>query len=278
MTRIGTVRELVRYPVKSMQGQPVERTPMSRDGVADDRRLAVRDLETGKVASAKQPSRWRALLDCRASLTDEAGGAVEVTLPDGRTLVHGRDDLDAELSRLLDREVALVTAAPGELGAYDSDWPRIAGLTLEGAHEFPVALATEAVTFADLAAIHLMTSATLARLRSLRPEATIEPRRFRPNLVVDTGDESDFLEDAWVGQRLRLGEEVELAVTLRTPRCVMTTVAQPGLEHEPDVLRAAAANRHDVAGAGTFACAGVYAEVAVPGTVALDDPVTLVGS
>lgn len=271
MATVGTVQELVHYPVKSMQGQAVAQASVSGHGLDADRRYALRDLETGLVASAKQPQRWRALLDCHATMD----GELRVRLPDGRTLTHGEHDLDRELSDHLGRPVELIEAAPGELGTYDSEWPRIAGVTLEGNHEFPVALATEAVTFADLAAIHLMTSASLHRLRTLTPDSTIEPRRFRPNLVIDTGDDPDFLEDRWVGRTLRIAGRVELQVTLLTPRCVMTTVAQPGLEHDPGVLRAAAENRHEVGGVGTFACAGVYAEVAAPGSITVGDAVSL---
>ncbi len=271
MEVVGTITELVRYPVKSMQGQPVERAAVSARGLEADRAYAVRDLETGKVASAKQPKRWRTLLDCHASVEDD----LRIRLPDGRTLTRESHDLDRELTELLGRDVRLVDTDDGELGTYDSQWPAIAGVTIEGDHEFPVAMATEAATFADLAALHLMTSSTMGRLRTLAPDATIEPRRFRPNLVIDTGDEAEFLEDQWVGRTLRIGEHVEVQITLRTPRCVMTTVEQPGLDRDPEVLRAAANNRHDL-GVGTFACAGVYAEVTADGPVALGDVVIVV--
>ena len=277
---VGTVAELVRYPVKSMQGQPVERASLSARGLEADRVWAVRDLETGKVASAKQPHRWRTLLDCHASVEDD----LRIRLPDGRTLTPGSHDLDRELTELLGRDVRLVDANDGELGSYDSEWPRIAGVTIEGDHEFPVAMGTEAATFADLAALHLLTSSTMGQLRTLAPDAAIETRRFRPNLVIDTGDEAAFLEDEWVGRTLRIGEHVEVQVTLHTPRCVMTTVEQPGtvgagsgraLDRDLEVLRAAAENRHDL-GVGTFACAGVYAEVTSDGPVALGDEVSVV--
>ena len=271
MSLVGTVAELVRYPVKSMQGQPVERAAVSSRGLEADRAYAVRDLETGKVASAKQPRQWRALLDCHASIEDD----LRIRLPDGRTLTRDTHDLDGELTALLGRDVRLVDVDDGELGTYDSQWPPIAGVTIEGDHEFPVAMGTEAATFADLAALHLLTSSTMARLRTLAPDAAIEPRRFRPNLVIDTGEEAAFLEDAWVGHTLRIGEHVEVQVTLRTPRCVMTTVEQPGLDRDLEVLRAAADNRHDL-GVGTFACAGVYAEVTTDGPVVIGAPVTLV--
>jgi uncharacterized protein len=267
---VGTVRELVRYPVKSLQGETLPEVAVNHHGLEHDRAYAVRDLATGKVASAKQPNPWAALLDCGARYDR----GLCVTLPDGRERSLADGELDAALSGLVGREVAVVGAARDRLGTYESQWPRVPGVSLEGEHEFPVAMATEAVSFVDLAAIHLLTTASLRRLQQLAGSATVDPRRFRPNLVIDTGEQADFLEDTWVDRRLRVGE-AELQVTLRTPRCVMPTLAQPGLAHEPAVLRAAATNRHDVGGVGAFACAGVYAEVVTPGAVRLDDPVEL---
>lgn len=75
-------------------------------------------------------------------------------------------------------------------------------------------------------------------------------------------DGSAFAEDAWTGATLALGE-VRLRLVSRTERCVMTTHAQPGLPYRPQVLKAAG-RRND-------ACAGIYAEVLVPGTVRIGD-------
>ena len=58
-------------------------------------------------------------------------------------------------------------------------------------------------TFFDCAAVHLLTTATLDRLRELYPPGRFEVRRFRPNIVVETGNgEKDFVENAWIGQIL----------------------------------------------------------------------------
>jgi hypothetical protein len=57
-------------------------------------------------------------------------------------------------------------------------------------------------------------------------------------------------------------------------RCVMTTLAQPGLPADRETLRTiAASNRIEIAGLGSWACAGVYADVASPGSVRTGDPV-----
>jgi hypothetical protein len=60
------------------------------------------------------------------------------------------------------------------------------------------------------------------------------------------------------------------------PRCVMTTLAQDDLPADTDVLRALVRhNRLEVAGAGVFPCAGVYAVVTHEGTARVGDPVVL---
>ncbi len=61
-----TVGRLWQYPVKSMQGEEVEQIVLGPGGVAGDRAYGFVDVETGKLASAKRPRRFGALLDCRA--------------------------------------------------------------------------------------------------------------------------------------------------------------------------------------------------------------------
>ena len=56
------VEELWRFPVKSMGGERLEHLEFDVDGVVGDRRFAVRDSETGLIASAKRPGRWGVLL------------------------------------------------------------------------------------------------------------------------------------------------------------------------------------------------------------------------
>ena len=65
MTGIS-VGKLWQYPVKSMQGEEVDEILLGTGGVAGDRAYGFVDVETGKLASAKRPKRFGALLDCRA--------------------------------------------------------------------------------------------------------------------------------------------------------------------------------------------------------------------
>ena len=87
-----------------------------------------------------------------------------------------------------------------------------------------------AATFFDCAPVHILTTATLAKLSAFYPGGRFEPRRFRPNILVATGaDESSFVENTWVGRTIAVGAEVRIRITGNTGRCVMTTLAQDGL-------------------------------------------------
>jgi uncharacterized protein YcbX len=98
---------------------------------------------------------------------------------------------------------------------------------------------------------------------------------MRPNVLVDAGDEPAD-EDEWMGCDLQIGAEAVIHVVGPTPRCVMTTLAQPGLPKDPGVLKTiAGVGRKQIGGLGQFACAGSYAEVVTPAVVRRDDPIRI---
>ena len=109
MTRIGTVGELRRYPVKSMLGETLERADVRTRGLSGDRVCALIDAETGRVASAKMPRRWRRLLECAATYRDDSG-AVAIVTPDGRRLDAADAGASERLSALVDRPVKFAFA------------------------------------------------------------------------------------------------------------------------------------------------------------------------
>ena len=90
----------------------------------------------------------------------------------------------------------------------------------------------------------------------------------RSNILLETESKDvDFPENQWIGSTLRIGPAVELQVTQSCPRCVMTTLAQPDLPRDTDILRTVV--RHN---AGT---AGVYASGRQIGAISEGDPVIL---
>jgi uncharacterized protein YcbX len=262
------VRELHRYPVKSMGGEAVDRCAVDANGLAGDRRFAVVDADNGHVASAKHPRRWASLLSMRASYRGvPSADALHVTLDDGRDLAWTDPGLAAALARASGRSVRLAEAPISS--ARDVRIDRIATeLDKEPGAEgdVEIGLASAPGMLFDLAPIHLVASSTL--------EALGDARRFRPNLVIDTPGEPPFVENTWLNRRFRIGDALTLLVIVATPRCVIPTLAQGDLGGDPTLLkRINAANRVDVPLVGPSPCVGVYAVVIAPGEIAVGDEI-----
>lgn len=269
----GSVVGLWRYPVKSMMGEELNAAEVTERGLVGDRHFAVVDASTGKVAGAKNPRKWGNFFDFRAAYVEppQAGSklpAVRLTLPDGTLVTSEQPDLTQILSKALGREVAFAEAGGnGEASGETAEeyWPDIEGLDHRDTvteWELP------AGTFFDLAVVHVLTTATIERLRALYPEGRFEVRRFRPNIVVATGpDAPGFAENEWIGRTVAIGDEVRLRITGPCPRCVMTTLPQGDLPKDAGILRTAAQHNH--------ANVGVYADVTAGGTIRRGDSVAI---
>jgi uncharacterized protein YcbX len=266
---LGSVVSLWRYPVKSMMGEELNATEVTERGLLGDRAYALVDSSDGKAATAKNPRKWPLLFDFRATVMGPERAAtkapsVRIVLPDGTIATSGQGDLNQILSKALNREVTLGAAQRGAVDA-EEYWPDMDGLD----HRDTVTDFTlPEGTYFDVAMVHLLTTATLDRLRELYPQGRFEVRRFRPNIVVQLGSgEKSFAENAWVGHTLAIGTAVRLKITSPCGRCVMTTLAQGDLPKDPGILRTAAQhNRVNV---------GVYAAVERGGTIRRGDPVRI---
>ena len=229
-TVVGRVAALHRYPVKSLGGEQPARLTLEHRGVAGDRLWAVVDRD-GRFGSGKTTQRFRrmpGLLELRATYNGEVP---VLTFPDGRSVRGDDPEVHTALSAHVGRSVRLAE---------------------EGA-----------VPHADEGPVHLVTTASLLAASG---DAPVDCRRTRANLVLAT-DEAGFVEDGWVGRRLRVGT-AELVLTDLMPRCVMVGAAQDGLPDDRGVLRELL-RRHD-------GYLGLVADVGVPGTVALGDDALLV--
>jgi uncharacterized protein YcbX len=195
---------------------------------------------------------------------DEPLPLVRVTLPDGSILTSDQKNRDEIFSAILGRQVSLQSAAPAK-PVLEEYWPDIEGLS----HRDQVTDdSLPQGTFFDLASIHLLTTATIDRLRELYPQGRFEVRRFRPNIVVscDSTDKG-FIEQNWVGRTLSLGPKVRLRITGPCPRCVMTTLPQADLPKDPGILRTAVQHSQGHV--------GVYASVLQGGTLKRGDTLQL---
>jgi uncharacterized protein YcbX len=274
---VGTVSRVRRYPVKSMLGEDLDAGDVTIRGLDRDRRLAVVSRRTGKVASAKYPRLWRALLTLSAAAH---AGAVRITLPDGGIVASTDPGIDQVLSALLSEPVTL-TATPPPGASLDRAVPEAVladGVTAEVPAEIiEIGAGAPPGTFVDFAPLHLLTTGTLDRIAGLSPRGAADPERYRPNIVIRT-TAPGFAENDWLDRYLAIGEDLILRVIARTPRCAVPTLAHGPLPRDADALRVLA--RHNrlapVADADLEPCAGVYAEVLNPGRIHVGDSVYLV--
>ena len=291
---VGTIRRLWRFPVKSMLGEELDAVDLSEGGLIGDRAYAVRDRETGKVASAKHPKLWPNLFACRAAFVEPPRAGDEfpparIGLGDGTWVMSDAADVDAVLSRFFGRDVELARAAqngymidqylPDEEN-YDPEGHRDevveVGLGAAFFNERGLPSAVPEGSFFDLFPFSVLTTSTLDQLGELEPQSRFDARRFRMNVIVDTS-ERGFVENEWVGHTLAIGDDnARLGVAFPDPRCVMPSLAQEDLPRDPRILKALARhNRIDVAGA-LYPCAGVYAVAETTGTIRKGDRISLV--
>lgn len=262
---LGRIRSLWRYPVKSFRGEQIDEADVTSAGVAGDRAYAVRDRETGRVLSAK---RWARLFECAARYPKGPETPPEITMPDGTTIAAPA--AAPALSAWLDRDVEVVRAEPGVMSLFE-----IAIQTIDEIESGVDQLAIDAGDypcppggFFDAAPLHVMTTATLAAMHGLYPGGRFDVRRFRPNLLVDTGDATGCVEEGWVGRTLAIGGQARASILMSTIRCVMTTLPQEDLPRDPKILRTVAQS----AGGN----AGVYAAVELRGRIHVGDTLRLI--
>ena len=107
--QVGVVKEIFRYPVKSMLGEQLEECEVDATGLIGDRAYALRE-PNGRVVTAK---RWSNMFtfSARYDAPPKAGelAPLSIRLPDGRTISAQAADVSSTLSAALGHEVVLET-------------------------------------------------------------------------------------------------------------------------------------------------------------------------
>ena len=257
-TAIDTMRlsAIWRYPVKSLQGEEMPAAVLETNGLRGDRCWGIRDETTGRILTGRREPQ---LLLASATLGDDDEPII--VLPSGDGCRGTGPETDAALSEWLGRRVELV----GAVGAPGGEAEFFADATDDSSQA--IAWTMPAGRFVDAAPLLLLTTASLRAGAALHPEGAWAVRRFRPNLLVEL-DAEGWVEDGWCGQTVHVGSA---AVVPQQPciRCTMVTRPQPALPRDLDVYKTLA--RHH---GGTL---GVWANVQSPGSVGIDDAVTLTG-
>src|SRR4051794_11759841 len=172
----GTVVGLFRYPVKSFQGLAVDSLSVGARGVMGDRRFAVLDATTGHILSAKATA---ALLQATAS--ESADGTTSLRLPDGTEVSTDDPTTDDVLSAWLGHRVRLGMSADPNEPVSEADPSLSYDMTFDPEDDDAelVAIPSPPGTFLDLAAVHVLTTASVEQCRVERPDTDWDVRRFR---------------------------------------------------------------------------------------------------
>lgn len=285
---VGTVTQLWRYPVKSMAGEQLSAAEIDQNGVAGDRGWAVREIEADVTRNAREMPKLLQFASAYAESPnfDQRSPAVTITTPDNVQVQSADENRDQQLSEILGRPVMLTPLHPAD----DLAWyaraqipegvdPMQALRQLMGMEEddplpdfsgLPPDLqnfSSPPGTYFDCYPIHIMTTSSLNTLAEAGGGEDVDVRRFRPNVLIDTGDAEGLLEVDWTGKKLRLGGVViELQTT--TVRCSVPAHAQRDFGSSRAVGRALIEN--------TKQHLGSYCNVLQGGTVNVGDDVELI--
>ena len=240
MSELGYVRELVRYPVKSMAGTAVEAAYLGWHGLAGDRRFAFRRVGDESGFPWLQASRLAELLLYHPVGLDERTGEplpTHVRTPDGTQMELRSADLQSEIAQRFGSSVELMKIRSGIF---------------------------------DDAPISVIGMCTIGGIGG-KAGMELDRRRFRANIVLETRDTELFLEDRWIGGTLLFGDSEPrpaVSVTMRDVRCMMINLDPDTAVQDPRVLKTVVRLNSNNA--------GVYGTVVQTGTIRVGDSVTLV--
>ncbi|MCU0649522.1 MAG: MOSC domain-containing protein [Gemmatimonadaceae bacterium] len=238
MIPIGRVRELVRYPVKSMAGVPVESAELGWHGLAGDRRFAFRRLGESSGFPWLTAGRLPELLLYQPFGLDHRGGE---PLP-----THVRTPAGVEVAL---RSEALQRELSGRFGS-------------------PVEVMQINHGIFDDAPVSVIAWATVTKLAG-DAKLPVDPRRMRANVLIETDDPVPFGEDDWVGGTLFFGDgEAAVSVTARDIRCMMINLDPDTATQNAQMMKSAVRLNNNNA--------GVYGTVVRAGKIQVGQRVSLI--
>ncbi len=230
--RIGTIQQILRFPVKSMGGEFLSTTYVDENGLEGDRTFALKELETGFIVSAKNPKKWKAIIELEAFFENEK---LKIRQTTSRQVFDNENDITNLIEKLTKRKVSLVANSnTQEIREADRSPLEQTGSDIR---QEPLASASKAGHFFDFAPIHLMTTSSLKTISQFYPKGKFDLKRFRPNLLIDTGDKTGFVENEWLGKTLHIGKNLQIKIIEPCPRCVVTTLQQGELEKDNEILK-----------------------------------------
>jgi hypothetical protein len=284
MLKVGTIKQIWRYPVKGMAGEQLEQCYLGEDGLTGDRIWALQDTQRQEIQSCKfRPELLRCSAKCRRGDASGPDDQVDITFPDGAVIGSDEPQVNQLLTLLTGFDSTLQPLKPIEEQDFykrykqdDHTWleelkatfDREPGEALPDLDNLPEQ-AQEYVslpgTFFLVTPFHLLTTATLDYMKQLKPESDWAVERFRPNIVIETlpGMEG-LVEQAWLDKTIQIGQTyVQCCGT--TPRCGAITRQQRHIPTDTGMLRTIVKQADQNL--------GVYGVIAEAGVIQIGDEV-----
>ena len=237
--KVGAVKALNRFPVKSMRGEQIEEASVYWYGFDGDRRYA---FVRGDIVSSfpwltgRNVPEMVQYAPSFVNPKDANHSPVEVKTPNGRILPITSPDLKAELATAYGNEVNLIQIGRG--------------------------------TF-DAQQLSIMSLATVTALEQMMG-MDVGSGRFRQNILIETENNYAYEEEEWIDHILTFGnrpDSARIRLNRRIQRCAMITIDPETAVKEPAILKTVAQQRDN--------CVGVYASAEKIGTIRLGDSIFL---
>ncbi len=212
LEKVGRVEHVFRYLVKSMQAEELDTAEVNFKGIRADRSYAF--IKEGD----KSGFPWFTARDNPNMILYtpiETSEGLDIKLPNGETLPIG----SLELKRLLiegsnhSKNIELVKI---DRGAFDG---------------YPISV---------------LGKGTLDAV-SKRTGVALDPLSFRPNIVINSLNMEEGVEDSWVNKILKFGsrpDSPEIFVVKKDTRCMMINIDPITGIQRPEILRDVVKNRN----------------------------------
>ena len=217
---MNNVTGLTIYPIKSTSGVNLDWANIEKRGLEFDRRLSLFTMQGVQITAREFP----ALLDISCEINDND---ITVSAPDRQNLiidatVWTSDTADVTVFDDPAQGVLANSAVCHWFQQYlDTTDCQLLLIDDRGRRNLPASVGGQAgdiVSFADECPLLLISEESLNELNE-RLEEAIPMSRFRPNIVVKSGE--PFAEDKW--KTISIGG-IEFEVTQQCQRCVFTTI------------------------------------------------------
>jgi uncharacterized protein YcbX len=251
-----TVTGLAMTPVKGMRVRAVDAMELGDRGAVGNRVFYVID-DRGRMVNGKNFKHLQTVVADH----DPAAEALTLAFPDG-TEASGEVQYGDTITTSFFNHPKEAREVRGPFND-----------ALSAFFEAPLRLVgtTSAVDRGRHGAVSVMSRASLRHLAALAERDGVDGRRFRMLIEVDGIDA--HAEDAWVGQRVRVGSAL-LRGCGHVGRCVITTRDPDTAEGDLDTLKLLATYRHKIGTTEPLAF-GIYGEVMEGGRVQVGDEVTV---